>query len=684
MHGLHRRHHRFQLSITLVIISCIVVYNNIVGNSSAIHYDIIKNGYQGAPSMSQVDITQIRNNTCLLINSSLNVTFWPDVVYYGDLANHHQYSSPKPEEDVDQESRLTVQQFNQLRKLILTSKVLDAGYSHGGLYPARSFAKRLVDATASAYTKSSEHHKPLVIAIFGNSFTIGSNCGESFYDSDLACAWPNRLRMRMGDFFLGNLAMYKNDTNTPLTKLNANMVEWKMYQANGQNSGTIAQLLPTILHDLQSQDITLDAILLDNTIGDRLLDAPYFEAVIRSLMQTFPRAIIVSIVDATRHMVESYSSGKNYNDFPSTLDKVQHHYQLEVVDIAKMVQNLNDLSSLPPDLLSHPLLIEHLDKQHTIPDLLWPQSTQMITGDEKVIGDKETHQKFVAGEAVYFYNFLPKIRKFKTAYYPNNHPPWPTHQYVADSIMYALLKVWERGLGCGEPSESALHNHVTRSNTSSSSIQAKFDSGVNMTESIASMEDLETCSICLSPLSRIDAKSMNNIANFTAKDGSTSADDFPVVVTCGDWKWVTDERNRSGWQSDQSGSVIRFRLRISDKPTISLTYMKSHDTFGDLRVTFRPVIDTATTILSCGDIAKSSLPSLVLSGKLDQFTLWDTVVFPRDPHKIGDMPKYWELLNNTVLGQIKKDGIEYVDLYVENTNSDEERSRVKIQTVSSC
>ena len=483
----------------------------------------------------------------------------------------------------------------------------------------------------------------------------------------------------MEDFFLGNLAMYKNATYTPLTKPNANVIEWKMYQANGQNSGTIAQLLPTILRDLQSKNITLDAILLDNTIGDRLLDAPYFEAIIRTLMQTFPQAVIVSIVDATRHIVEAYSSGKKYNDFPSTLDKVQHHYQMEVVDIAKMVQNLNVLSSLPTELLSHPLLIEHLDKQHTIPDLLWPQSTQMITGDEKVIGDKETHRKFVEGEAVYFYNFLPKIRKFKTAYYPNNHPPWPTHQYVADSIMYAFLKVWERGLSCGEPTESISYNHVTRSNTSSFQTE---NSGVNLSESIASMEDLETCSICLSPLSHINAKSMNNIANFTAKDDSRLADDLPVLVTCGDWKWVTDERNRSGWQSDQHGSVIRFRLRISEKPTISLSYMKSHGTFGDLRVTFRPVIDHNTTILSCGDIAKSSLPSLVLNGKLDQFTLWDTVVFPREP-KVGDMPKYWELLNNTVLGQIKK-GIEYVDLYVENPNLDEERSRIKIQTVSSC
>ena len=166
MHRFYHRH-RFQLIIILVIISCIAVYNNIVGSRSTIHYDIIKNGDFGAPTISQeFDITQIRNNnTCLLIKSALNVTLWPDVVYYGDLSSHH-YSSPK-EEDVDRESRLAVQQFNQLRKLILTSKVLDAGYSHGGLSPARSFAKRLVDATSSAYTKNrSAHHKPLVIAVF--------------------------------------------------------------------------------------------------------------------------------------------------------------------------------------------------------------------------------------------------------------------------------------------------------------------------------------------------------------------------------------------------------------------------------------------------------------------------------------------------------------------------------------
>jgi hypothetical protein len=712
--GLNRR--RYQLLKIIVIISC--AYRSLKLSPHQYLNNLIASA--GSESIANtINITQTRINVCAQTNSALNnVSSWPGVIYHKDLPAYASNGYLKPEEnEVDKQARLTIQQFNQLRKYVLTSKLFDSGYTKGDLQPAQRFAKRLLEATATSATKSRDYnHKPLVIAVFGNSFTIGANCGESLDDVDDECAWPNRLKQRMEDFFLGNLSDEQAKTSPALKEKQMKeypMIEWKMLQANGQNSGTIAQLLPSFLHDFQSQNITPDAILLDNTIGDKHLGAPWFEAIIRVFMQTFPNTVIVSIVDATRYMVEAYGTGRNYNGYPLELNQVQGHYKLEVIDIANMVMNLSLPSSVPPQLLSHPIMIQHLDTSSKLPDLLWPQSTQMISGSGKVLGDGEAHQLFVSdSEPVYFHNFLPRVQKFKMANYPNNHPPWPTHQYVADAVMHGLLKVWQRGLECESIGRGDVRNNQRDSNNTSL-VPADIHSRVNFTESVASKEALEACFICLSPLTRLDAKSMHQIANFTSdndnhddamvnirsKDDSINItpnhDHHPVMVTCGDWNWVTDERNRSGWQSDQFGSVIRFRLKVSDKPTVSLTYMKSYDTFGDLRVTFRPVMNDGTTsILKCGGAANSTLPSfqhstlpsLILAGRTDQFSLWETVVFPYEPHKIGDLPKYWELLNRTVLSLKRSNAsrFEYVDLYIENPNVDEERSRIKVQTVTSC
>ena len=74
---------------------------------------------------------------------------------------------------------------------------------------------------------------------------------------------------------------------------------------------------------------------------------------------------------------------------------------------------------------------------------------------------------------------------------------------------------------------------------------------------------------------------------------------------------ITDKRKRSGWQSDQRGSLIVFRLQIGNNtqlPTMSLTYMKSHQTFGNLMVTFRPVskkdAKLMSSLLGCDDVER--------------------------------------------------------------------------------
>merc|ERR1712194_27677 len=288
--------------------------------------------------------------------------------------------------------------------------------------------------------------------------------------------------------------------------------------------------------------------------------------------------------------------------------------------------------------------------------------------------DEETEQ---SDDPIYWANFVPITRKTKHAFYPDNHPPWPTHQYVADSVMHALLKTMQKGLGCDNddrymPSVPFL------------------PSLPNAT--IATKVEMDNCVICLHPLTRIDARMIKSIGHAHSTDDGiieSKNNNDDVMVTCGDWKWVTDRRNRSGWQSEKYGSIIRFRLKVSDEPTIALTHMRSYEKFGDLRVTFRVLTkqDDFLPPLGCNDIDRlensTLIPSLVLGGSIPKFSLWETIVFPAriTYDDVNGKPR-WELLNQTVLSRMSSD-VEHVDLYVENMNKNH-INRIKIQTVTSC
>jgi hypothetical protein len=279
-----------------------------------------------------------------------------------------------------------------------------------------------------------------------------------------------------------------------------------------------------------------------------------------------------------------------------------------------------------------------------------------------------------------------------------------THQYVADAVMHGLLKLVTIGSECG-------------ANDDDYSFDETLESSVLET-SVATMEEINAAFICETPVTRIDAKSPpyvdHIIANLTSIDNDTeipSDGDDTVALVCGDWQWITDDRSRSGWQSDEYGSIIRFRLKVSNEklPTISITYMRSNETFGNARVTFHPVSrkvlkenPSPPPIFGCNEIhlfltdenGSVAIPSLELDGYQQQFTSWSTAVFPHqvDLSDINSRP-YHELLRDTVLSHMQKsedesivvdedDAVEYVDLYVINMNT--YRMRIKIQIVTLC
>ena len=209
-----------------------------------------------------------------------------------------------------------------------------------------------------------------------------------------------------------------------------------------------------------------------------------------------------------------------------TLDR--QALRLAVVDVAKMVQHLRlhgsesgGAQSLTQNSIDdyrqrqrrhHPIFTEAYNNENsTIIDLLWPQASDMIRANGTIIPDEAAEVRH--GE-VYWLNFLPRSRKTKLAWYPQNHPPWATHQYVADSVMHALLRVASVGLGCGgqDDDDGVDRDGIMRRGNSSS-----------LEETVSPRETLIGCFICRSFLSRIDAKSPHHegglsVANLTRED----------------------------------------------------------------------------------------------------------------------------------------------------------------------
>jgi hypothetical protein len=647
--------------------------------------------------------TRLRDNDgdddlCLHVSSSLDIASWPDIIYHKDRdgysSNYYYYDGYVNSVEVDdQQARATIHEFNKIRSSVLTSPLLKTGFQPGRIYPIRRFADRIRRLAESNKAES----PPLRILVFGSSFTIGSNCGESTAQESDDCAWPLRLARRFDEIFFP----YINDEAT-----RSSLVQWTMYQENAQGSVNIAQKIPSIIDEFINESTSPDAILLDNTIIDLGMNKPWFEAVVRAFLKSFPETVIVSIVDGVPQFVDNPKDSDN-----SWLYQVQKHYGLMVVDfatMARMQRHDTDRSDyLVKKIYSDQSTMvgnEDYDAKSTLIDLLWPQASYMKFANGTIAYDDDADN----GE-IYWTNFFPRTRKTKLANYPENHPPWVTHQYVADGVMHGLLNLARIGLGCGgvEYEDESL-------DSSSESVQSLLKT------SVATAEELNACFICDTPVMRIDAKSPPyvdhvianliptvNSARSTEVTPDIQSNDDTVALICGDWKWITDDRNRSGWQSDEYGSIIRFRLRVSnDKlPTLSFTYMRSHDTFGNLRVTFQAVSrndlnNSPSNIptFGCNDVNKfeeledgtTLIPSIGLDGSLPRFSLWETAVFPPelDDSDVNAEPA-WNLLDQTVLSRMRTTGdgdkdkvIEFVDLYVINTNSD--RTRIKIQVVTSC
>jgi len=407
----------------------------------------------------------------------------------------------------------------------------------------------------------------------------------------------------------------------------------------------------------------LDVIILNNGITDSVFTEPWLEAVIRCLLQHFPQILIISLIDGLPDLVGNGDKFKQ--DRVQQWIRTQDHYSVTRIDFAKMSRLLRS---------SNDERYKILRERYPDSSLLWPQVDNMMYANGTFMDYEEVSPR-PNGLPIYWANYTPRVEKRKHAYYPANHPPWTTHQYVADSILYTMIRLLKNGIGCDENAKTERDRIVTKPSLPD--------------VTVANKKVLERFFVCEKPKDTIDARVNHSVVNGTNSSG-VSARDAPVVVTCGDWKWVTDERKRSGWQSENPNSLIRFRLKVSEIPTISFTYMTSHSSFGAFQVTFQPISKTnssAQELMTCKDVNKfdnyTLLPSATLVGKREEFSLWETVIFSGklDSHN-HDLNKFMKEAVIDKIGEVKD--VEYVDMYIKNTRHVFDRSRVKIQRVSSC
>jgi hypothetical protein len=596
---------------------------------------------------------------CRDIKSLLDISKWPDIVFYEDHPNFVKNAKLKldPNREENLKARATVAEFNRIRKSVLTTDLLDEGINEGSLYTAQKFAQRFLER--------GENDRPLTIAVTGNSFTIGSNCGENTRQGDSGgagpdgCGWPYRLAQRWEELVTRS---FGNTTNTK--------IEWNMLQANGQASQNIVQRLPSLIDEYDSINKTLDVIILNNGIIDLFRPRPWFEAVIRVIQTYFPQTMIINLIDGTPEFVswnngEDTVKGGELSRFRNYM-KTHDHYNIARLDLAKMCLLLK---------YSDMERYRTLRQQYPESSLLWPQVAKMMYGNKTTLRKDQpmiTH----SGLPLYWANYTPRVEKTKVAYFPTNHPPFTTHQYVADSVLYTLLRLLKAGIRCDD------NNMMNREEIAVKPALPK--------STIAKLEEVERCFVCLKPIQQLDARVLESVVNGTNGSNELSVTESHVVVTCGDWKWITDERKRSGWQSDKAGSLIRFRLKVSSEvPILSLTYMTSHTSFGDFHLSFVPVskANINRTLMGCSDVTKfenqSLLPSMILKGKRPDFSLWDTFVFSGKLDSHEDMAN--EVMKKTVMDILAKSkDIEFIDVYVLNNDYYGNQGRVKIQTVTSC
>ena len=372
----------------------------------------------------------------------------------------------------------------------LSTDVLRTGFVRGRLQPS------LLQKIARG--------EPITVLTLGNSFTRGHGCGETVFEDEMECSWPARFERWWQSYFMPNAAS-----------------TFVHHAEHGATSVIALQRLAVVISGLpQPPDlILLDFLVTDVVTPDQSIGTIGYESLIRTTIELVPHAQIMLLEAGCRNCVNSQYVLHRRR-------QIAQRYDIPVVDYAAMVEFHNRRGP-----------VEKRDKG---PDLLWPTQDPDLDGPYVKVGAE-------------WPNFQPILNTTKTACCPNNHPPWPVHQYVSDSFAYAFMELLKgKEGGCNLDDE-------------------KDPIGM----SFHSQKDLAKYPSCTRPLVWHDSLASQNRSDIAPK------------TLQGKWRLFEDKPGRPGWITTELGSTISFPIRFSRvRPVLAITYLRSYANLGVAQVKF--------------------------------------------------------------------------------------------------
>jgi len=326
------------------------------------------------------------------------------------------------------------------------------------------------------------------VRTLGGSFTRGHGCSEDSSEgrqTELACAWPVRAMKRLQTIF-------------PKSPIHVqNMAE------HGSGSAEILMRLGTL-----AKSGPIDLMIIDTLANDAMKkddEAAGFEQLLRAITSHFPDTQLLIVEDGCPKCLKN-------EDALDLRRKIARHYGIPVMDYAAMVKAHN--------------------KDATGFDVLWPYSEPTYSGPYTQKGHP-------------WPNFLPKVKVTSITCCAGNHPPWPVHEYVADSVVHAFHQMLEDVCGSHR-----------------SDVQ-------DLPQPLHDQSKLDKFATCLEPLKFYDAR--------THLDGGVKAE--PQFVA-GDWELCEDMPGRPGWIATKKDSTMTFPISFGKKGVLSVTYLQSYENVG--------------------------------------------------------------------------------------------------------
>lgn len=440
----------------------------------------------------------------------------------------------------------------------LTKPILERGLVKGKLQP--SFLQKMANP-----------NQQISVLTLGGSFTRGHGCGETIYDDERQCSWPFRFEKWWRTHLTPHLRQHHSN--------------WHHGAEHGSDSAQALQRIGVMMKTLQP-----DLVILDYFVNDVAQQPPEkgtvaHEGLLRAIMEIASEAQILLMEAGCPDCV-----GNPKMWFYRR--QIARHYDIPVIDYAAMVDSFNT---------------DH-DHDDGALDRLWPFTPAIINPDDK---------PFIL-EGLQWPNFLPLVNTTKKTCCPLNHPPWPVHQYISDSVAYGMVQLL-KSQGC--PKEHDNENGNGNGN----------ENGLQQTApSFYHSNDLDRFSSCTVPLTSHDAllafdTKHNNIDKATTTEPNRPHFIFPD--TSHGWDLYEDRPGRPGWiatstKVDSTNNSITFPIRLGKKPTVAITFLRSYASLGTAEVSFTSREGTKETV--------------TLNGRWDQnYSLPHTSIFIGRPDAVA-------------------------------------------------